>query len=43
MRKASIGIIVVLLLAIVGYLAMDRQEKDVSNARNKAFDQKFAK
>lgn len=33
----------VLLLAIVGYLAMDRQEKDVSNERSKAFDRQFAK
>jgi hypothetical protein len=43
MRKASIGIIVVLLVAIVGYLAMDRHEKDVSNQRNQTFDAQFAK
>jgi hypothetical protein len=43
MRKVSIGIIVVLLVAVVGYLGMDRQEKNVANERNKAFDQKFAK
>lgn len=43
MRKASIGIIVALLVAIVGYLAMDRHEKDVSNERNKTFDATFAK
>ncbi|MFC0134550.1 hypothetical protein [Massilia eurypsychrophila] len=43
MRKVSIGVIVVLLVAIVGYLAMDRQEKDVANERNKAFDTQFAK
>lgn len=43
MRKTSIGIVVVLLLAIVGYLAMDRQEKDLANESNKKFDQQFAK
>lgn len=43
MLKVSVGIIVVLLVAIVGYLAMDRQEKDVANERDKTFDQQFAK
>jgi len=43
MRKVSIGIVVVLLLAIVGYLALDRHEKDASNERKKAFDTQFAK
>jgi hypothetical protein len=43
MRKASIGIMVVLLLAIVSYLALDRHEKDASNERQKTFDAKFAK
>lgn len=43
MRKVSIGVIVVLLVAVVGYLAMDRQEKDVANERNKTFDTQFAK
>ena len=43
MRKVSIGIVVVLLLAIVGYLALDRHEKDTSNERNKAFDAQIAK
>ena len=43
MRKVSIAIIVILLVAIVAYLAMDRQEKDVANERDKAFDTQFAK
>jgi hypothetical protein len=43
MRKFSLAIIVVLLVSIVGYLAIDRQEKDVAHQRDKAFDQKFAK
>ncbi len=43
MRKFSLAIIVVLLVSIVGYLAIDRQEKDVAHQRDKTFDQKFAK
>jgi hypothetical protein len=43
MRKFSLAIIVALLTSVIGYLAMDRQEKDVAHQRNKAFDQKFAK
>lgn len=43
MRKFSLAIIVALLMSVIGYLAMDRQEKDVAHQRNKAFDQKFAK
>jgi hypothetical protein len=43
MRKFSLAIIVVLIVSIVGYLAIDRQEKDVAHQRDKAFDQKFAK
>lgn len=43
MRKFSLAIIVILLVSIVGYLAIDRQEKDVAHQRDKAFDQKFAK
>lgn len=43
MRKISVGIIVVLLVAIVGYLAIDRHEKNVAIERNKTFDQQFAK
>ena len=43
MRKISLAIIVVLLISVVGYLAMDRQEKNVAHQRDKAFDEKFAK
>jgi hypothetical protein len=43
MRRISIGIIVALLVAVVGYMAIDREEKDVSNERNKSFDAKFAR
>jgi hypothetical protein len=43
MRRISIGIIVALLVAIVGYLAIDREEKDVANERNKSFDASFAR
>jgi hypothetical protein len=43
MRKFSLAIIVILLVSIVGYLAIDRQEKNVAHQRDKAFDQKFAK
>ena len=43
MRKFSLAIIVVLIVSIVGYLAIDRQEKDVAHQRDKTFDQKFAK
>lgn len=43
MRKASIGIIVVLLVAVVSYLALDRHEKDASSERNKTFDAQMAK
>lgn len=43
MRKFSLAIIVVLLVSIVGYLAINRQEKDVAHQRDKTFDQKFAK
>jgi len=43
MRKFSLVIIVVLLTSVVGYLAMDRKEKNVAHQRDKAFDEKFAK
>lgn len=43
MRKFSLVIIVVLLTSVVGYLAMDRKEKNVVHQRDKAFDEKFAK
>ncbi|WUR13902.1 hypothetical protein E7V67_001990 [[Empedobacter] haloabium] len=43
MRRASLIVIIVLLVAVVGYLAMDRQDKEVAQQRDKAFDAKFAK
>ncbi len=43
MRKVSLAIIVVLLVSVVGYMAMDRQEKNVAHERDKSFDAKFAK
>lgn len=43
MRKFSLAIIVVLLVSVVGYLAMDRDDKNVAHQRDKAFDNKFAK
>lgn len=43
MRKISLAIIVVLLVSVVGYLAMDRHEKNAAHQRDKAFDDKFIK
>lgn len=43
MRMIYVGLIVVLLVAIVGYLALDRRDKQVASERDQAFDQKFAK
>ena len=43
MRMIYVGLIVVLLVAIVGYLALDRRAKQVASERDQAFDQKFAK
>jgi hypothetical protein len=44
MRKLpAIIIIVVLLTSVVGYLAIDRTEKNVATERNKSFDDKFAR
>lgn len=42
-RKPLIIVVIVLLVAVVGYLAMDRQDKATSQARQKAFDSQFAK
>lgn len=39
MRKIYIGLIVVLLVAIVGYVALDRRDKQVASERDQAFDQ----
>lgn len=43
MRRPLLIVVVVLLASIVGYLALDRHEKDVGNAKDQAFDQKFAR
>jgi hypothetical protein len=43
MRKPLLVVVVVLLTSVVGYLALDRSEKDAANARNQTFDQKFAR
>jgi hypothetical protein len=43
MRKPLLVVVVVLLTSVVGYMALDRTEKDASNAKNRSFDQKFAR
>ncbi|WP_256369123.1 hypothetical protein [Duganella vulcania] len=43
MRKLPLIAIIVLLALIVGYLALDRSEKNAAQERSKAFDQSFAK
>lgn len=43
MRKVSLAIIIVLLVSVVGYMAMNRQEKNIAHERDKSFDAKFAK
>jgi hypothetical protein len=44
MRKMpAIIVVVILLFAVVGYLALDRNEKNVAHERDKSFDAKFAK
>lgn len=44
MRKMPIIVIIVVLLSsVVGYLALDRTEKNVAAERNKTFDDQFAK
>lgn len=42
-KKPLIIVVIVLLAAVVGFLAMDRQDKVVSQERDKAFDAQFAK
>lgn len=42
MRKPILILIVLLLAAVVGYLALDRHDKNVSQERDKAFDKTFA-
>lgn len=43
MKKASVAVIVVLLVAIVGYLALDRRDKDVADEKSRNFAQKYFK
>jgi hypothetical protein len=44
MRKMpAIVVVVILLFSIVGYMALDRNEKNVAHERDKSFDSKFAK
>jgi hypothetical protein len=43
MRKPLLVVVVVLLTSVVGYMALDRTEKNAANAKNRAFDQKFAR
>lgn len=43
MRKMpAIIVIVILLFSVVGYMALDRNEKNVAHERDKSFDSKFA-
>jgi len=42
-KKQFIVIIALLLVAVVGFLAMDRGEKMDAQERAEAFDKKFAK
>ena len=43
MRKPLLILAVILLAAVVGYLALDRHDKNLSRERDKAFDKSFAK
>jgi hypothetical protein len=43
MRRSLLVVVVVLLTSIVGYMALDRHEKDVAHAKDQAFGQKFAR
>jgi hypothetical protein len=42
-KKPLIIVIIILLAAVVGFLAVDRQDKISSQERDKAFDKQFAK
>jgi F0F1-type ATP synthase assembly protein I len=42
-RKPLVIIVIVLLVAVVGFLAIDRSDKMVGQERDKAFDKNFAK
>ena len=43
MKTAAIAAIVILLTSVVGYLAMDRHDKNVATQKDKTFDDKFLK
>jgi hypothetical protein len=43
MRKISVAVIIVLLASIVGYLALDRHDKEVEREQERAFKLKFFK
>lgn len=44
MRKLPLIVIIVVLLSlVVGYMALDRSEKNTAQERSKAFDASFAK
>jgi predicted negative regulator of RcsB-dependent stress response len=43
MRKPLLILVVIALAAVVGYLALDRHDKNVAQERDKAFDKSFAK
>lgn len=42
-RKVSLAVIVLLLIAVVGYLAIDRSDELAERERAKAFDANYAK
>jgi hypothetical protein len=42
-KRPFIIVIIIMLAAVVGFLAADRQDKMNSRERDKAFDRKFAK
>ena len=43
MKTLLLILVIVLLASVVGYLAIDRQEKTVAHERSKSFDSQFAK
>lgn len=42
-KRPLIIVVIVLLAAVVGFLAIDREEEIASQERNKAFDAQFAR
>ncbi len=43
MKISAIIVVIALLASVVGYLALDRHDKTVSQEKNAAFDQNFNK